>query len=62
MPKPSINYKKCTSCKNCLELCPMNCFEEKDGKIIVTKPKECIGCMACVVQCDPKAIKIMEED
>ena len=62
MPRPSINYKKCTACENCIEICPMKCFEKQGKKVIVVKPKECIGCQACVVQCDEKAIRILDDE
>ena len=61
MPTPSIDSKKCNSCGTCLNLCPMKVFDKQEEKVIVAKPKECIGCKACEVQCEQKAIKIEEE-
>jgi len=64
MPKPVIDYKKCTGCFTCVDVCPMQVFEkgEKDGKktAIVAKPDECIGCKACEVQCPVEAIKVKD--
>jgi len=62
MPTPSIDEKKCTSCGNCIQLCPMQVFKKQEEKVVVDKPKECIGCKACEVQCDKQAIKIIEEE
>ena len=60
MPKPIIDYKKCTVCKTCVEVCPMEVFvfDEENNKVDVKKPDECIACRACEVQCSEEAIKI----
>jgi len=58
MPKPVIDIKKCTNCGACIEVCPMAVFAKKEDKVIVKKPKECIGCKACEVQCPAEAIKV----
>ncbi len=61
MPKPVIDQKKCTKCKTCIETCPVNVFDESDGKIIVKNPDQCIGCRACEVQCPEDAIKVKDD-
>ena len=62
MPKPIIDYEKCTVSKTCVDVCPMEVFDviEEDGeeKVIVAKPDECIGCKACEVQCPEEAIVV----
>ena len=58
MPKPIIDYNKCKVAKTCIDVCPMQVFEEKDGKVIVANPDDCIGCKACEVQCPEGAIKV----
>jgi len=60
MPKPVINSSKCTSCGNCVEICPLTVFAKENDKVIVKKEKECIGCRACEVQCEKEAIKVEE--
>ena len=57
MPKPIIDYKKCTACGTCVEVCPVDVFTKKD-KVEVSKPDECIGCRACEMQCPAKAIVV----
>ena len=46
MAKPVINYKKCTACGTCIEICPMNVFAKEKGKdkTTVKDPDACIGC------------------
>ncbi|MBD3309886.1 4Fe-4S dicluster domain-containing protein [Candidatus Woesearchaeota archaeon] len=60
MPKPVIDYDKCKVTKTCIDVCPMQVFEEEDEKVVVAKPDECIGCRACEVQCPEQAITIEE--
>ena len=61
MPHPIIDYAKCKTHKVCVEVCPMEVFEEKDGKVVVAKPDECIGCKACEVQCPESAIVVEDQ-
>ena len=58
MPKPTIDYKKCTSCGTCADTCPVQVFAKEGGKVVVKKPQDCIGCKACEVSCPAKAIKV----
>ena len=58
MPKPIIDQNKCTKCNTCVEVCPVDVFEKKDDKIVVSKPDDCIGCKACESQCPVEAIKV----
>jgi 2-oxoglutarate ferredoxin oxidoreductase subunit delta len=60
MPSPVIDLTKCTGCKTCIEICPMQvfAFDDKKKKAMVKKPKDCIGCRACEVQCPQAAIKV----
>ncbi|MBD3202831.1 4Fe-4S dicluster domain-containing protein [Candidatus Woesearchaeota archaeon] len=61
MPKPIIDYEKCTVSKTCVEVCPMEVFEVKgEEKVVVEKPEECIGCKACEVQCPEGAITVKD--
>jgi len=60
MPKPVIDDKKCNGCFTCVDVCPMEVFEKGDGKAVVKKPDDCIGCKACEVQCPQEAIKVKE--
>lgn len=56
MPKPIIDKNKCVNCGTCVDVCPMECFENTQGDVTVTLPDECIGCKACEVQCPHSAI------
>ena len=60
MPKPVIDYEKCTACGTCIDVCPVDVFEKKDGKVVVAKADDCIGCKACEAQCPEKAITVQD--
>ena len=53
-----INKKLCTGCGNCIEVCPFDVLEIKDGKAIVKNPGKCRKCGACVSACPNNAIEI----
>lgn len=57
MPKPIIDYKKCTKCGTCVDVCPVQVFSKED-KVVVKNPSDCIGCRACEAQCSVEAIKV----
>lgn len=46
---------KCISCGKCVEACPLNNIELKDGKPIWSKT--CTHCMACICRCPTEAIE-----
>ncbi|MBU0898291.1 MAG: 4Fe-4S binding protein [Nanoarchaeota archaeon] len=61
MPKPIIDYSKCTHCKTCVEVCPVEVFAKEADKVVVKKPDKCINCKSCEAQCPSEAIKVMDE-
>lgn len=48
---------KCNGCKftDCVEVCPVACFYELDGQVVI-HPDDCIDCAACVEVCPVQAI------
>lgn len=46
---------KCVSCGKCVEACPLNNIELKNGKPIWGK--SCTHCMACICRCPTEAIE-----
>ena len=58
MPKPTIDYKKCTTCGQCVDICPVQVFSKEGKKVVVKKPSECIGCRACEAGCPAEAINV----
>ncbi|MFW6376072.1 MAG: DNA-directed RNA polymerase subunit D [Thermoplasmatota archaeon] len=57
-PEINIEHDKCDMCEDCIESCPVNILEVKDGKINVTDVEECKICDACVETCEFNAIDV----
>ncbi len=50
LKKAVINMPKCTSCRDCINICPQNAIFNEDKKILVDE-KKCIGCSKCLSEC-----------
>ncbi len=73
--KPTFNREKCTICKKCVKMCPVNAIfvnygnkeDLSDSKILI-REEICIGCGVCAAVCPSDAIdfnkvgNIAEED
>ena len=59
MPEVTIDKKKCNLCGTCVSVCPMEVFSKGEKEIIIDEAK-CIGCHACELQCDKKAIVVKD--
>lgn len=57
-PYPVFNKKKCKLCKICIERCPRNAIEIKNGVVKLKSKKDCIRCFCCHEHCPYKAIDI----
>jgi uncharacterized Fe-S center protein len=56
--KPHIIEQKCTGCKHCIEICPVNAISlSANGKAFIDKVK-CIGCGECLCACKFDAVFI----
>jgi NAD-dependent dihydropyrimidine dehydrogenase PreA subunit len=58
MPTITIDKKKCTNCKRCVEVCPVHVFGMENEDVVVKDASKCILCKACEVQCPHKAITV----
>jgi 2-oxoglutarate ferredoxin oxidoreductase subunit delta len=62
MSKPvEINESWCKGCVICVEFCPTDVLEMREGKAVAVRPEDCIGCMQCEIHCPDLAIKIHKE-
>lgn len=52
-----IDHDKCDGSAKCVEDCPTDVFEIKDGKSYATNIDECIECCLCVESCPTGAIE-----
>jgi Pyruvate/2-oxoacid:ferredoxin oxidoreductase delta subunit len=50
----SHDVSKCITCGDCVEICPANCRQIENGKMVVDSAK-CLGCGLCVTKCKQSA-------
>ena len=60
MVEVKIDVEKCDGDGTCVDVCPVEVFELKEGKAVAVNPDECLVCQACVVQCPTGAIEVIE--
>ncbi|MBU1055539.1 MAG: ferredoxin family protein [Proteobacteria bacterium] len=60
MFKIDVNPDKCVGDEECIEVCPVDVFQLKNGKSVPVRSDDCLGCESCVQVCDFVAITITE--
>jgi len=55
-----VDKNKCTGDGECVDVCPVNVYELKDGKAEPVNAEECLGCESCVEVCESGAITVEE--
>ncbi len=55
-----VDSEKCVGCGECVDICPVEVYELKDGKSDPVKYEECVGCESCVEVCSTDAIEVKE--
>jgi len=58
---PVVDFDECVHCLICWELCPDNCMDVVDGKLVSVNLDYCKGCGICAVECPRKCV-VMEPD
>jgi NAD-dependent dihydropyrimidine dehydrogenase PreA subunit len=53
----TVDYDKCTGHGECVDVCPSEVYELKDGKAVPVDIDECVECCACVGNCPEEAIE-----
>jgi NAD-dependent dihydropyrimidine dehydrogenase PreA subunit len=55
-----VDSLKCNACGQCIEFCPVDVFEIKEGKSFPLNPQNCLGCGTCEAVCNMEAIIVTE--
>lgn len=56
-----VDIDKCVGDGECVDVCPVEVYELKDGKAVATNMDECLGCESCVEVCEQDAIIVEEK-
>jgi fumarate reductase flavoprotein subunit/NADH-quinone oxidoreductase subunit F len=51
-----IDPDKCTGCSECIDVCPVDCIEGRDGYIHMLDEIDCTRCGECIETCPEKAV------
>ncbi|MBN1798906.1 MAG: 4Fe-4S binding protein [Spirochaetales bacterium] len=54
----TLNRKKCTGCRICVEVCPHDVFIIEDKKARIIDKDACMECGACKLNCPAGAIQV----
>jgi NAD-dependent dihydropyrimidine dehydrogenase PreA subunit len=57
----SVDSGKCIGCGECVDACPVEVYEMRDGKSVSSKGDECLGCQTCVDICEAGAISVDDD-
>lgn len=55
---PQINLDACTTCGDCVEVCPTRVLATEDGRLVVAEPESCTYCGWCEGICPEEAITL----
>ena len=58
---PEVDQEACTSCGNCVDICPSEVYQWMGKRLEVVDPEECIECGACEEQCPTHAIALVDD-
>jgi NAD-dependent dihydropyrimidine dehydrogenase PreA subunit len=59
--KITVDESKCIGDGECVDVCPVEVYELKNGKAVAVNMEECLGCESCVEVCDQDAITVEEQ-
>ncbi len=61
MWRVQVERDKCTGCGDCVESCPGEVYELREGKAEPVRADDCHGCHTCEAICPAEALHIEED-
>lgn len=58
IPLPRIEQALCTGCHQCVDICPTQALDQRDGKAYLCYADRCTYCTACEDVCPVGAIAL----
>jgi formate hydrogenlyase subunit 6/NADH:ubiquinone oxidoreductase subunit I len=59
---PEIDWRLCTLCGDCVDVCPTDCLTIAREIEVVLTPQTCINCGVCAAICPVEAIAMQSRD
>jgi MinD superfamily P-loop ATPase len=59
--KGNIDYTKCTTCGNCIDVCRFDAISYRNGNVVISEPS-CDGCFLCSRICPENAITMVQNN
>lgn len=61
---PVVDVDKCVGCETCVQVCPENLFEMKDGvaRFKQERVDDCTACETCVNNCPVTALSMVPKE
>ena len=60
MVEVKVDVEKCDGDGTCVDTCPVDVFEIREGKAVVVNLDECLICRVCEIECPNNAIEVIE--
>jgi NAD-dependent dihydropyrimidine dehydrogenase PreA subunit len=57
---PVVEDMRCTSCQDCVRICPTDCLGWRSGLPVLREWTDCIHCGLCALICPAEAITMKD--
>jgi ferredoxin len=57
---PLLDESRCSSCADCVAVCPTNCLMMRGAMPFLVRPMDCVSCGLCVLVCPTAALSLAE--